>query len=1168
MTNKAFKVKFGLDVGDTVASIDGTTGNITTAGDIAVNGGDITTTATTANVVNTTATTVNIAGAGTTVSIGAPTGTTTINNSLVADDVSVGAATIGNVTVAVAAPGTISTTTGDLTLAANGASTVNITPNVVMAADLAVNGGDITSTAVTGKIFDSGTGIVYIGGGATTVSIGANLGITTVNNNLTVGDDITVNSGVIATTSAVGRLFDSVATQIFIGGNASTGISLGRSTAGGDIIIRPDTIRGVNTTQNVFNTISTTVNAFGAATTVGIGAPTGTTTVNNDLAVTGGDITTSALTGNLFNTVATTVNIAGNAPTVNIGDAGGTVFVPNLNTGGVAAINVVAAGDVAVNGGDLTTNVSTGNLFNANATTVNIAGAGTTVSIGANTGTTTINNALVADSLSVAGDLAVNGGDLTTTATTGNLFNTNATTVNLAGAATTVSIGATTGTTTINNDLVADSLTVAGDAAVNGGDLTTTAATFNLLNSTVDTINIGGSAETISIGNSVAGTVTLNDDGVVTNNLTGGSLTATHTLTVAETMTSTNQFAGSYANGLGPVNVVAALSNKGGTNKANFLIVREYGQNRPNGTAATGGRPGMIFESSRGPGTAPTATGVGDIIGNFGATGYDGNSFALDKGIVASSIGFNALEAFTNGTAVFTASIALTGVMTVTAVTSGFIAPGMTITGTGVTPCKIQAYVSGKGATGTYFVGTPQTVASTTITGNGTDASGIGVVYQTQQQGLKMDDVSRLTYLASATAAAATATAPPIEAIYIGNGIQAISTPAQTAGLRILTNSAGTAFYQDFGASNVNFVNATNIQAGVTATDTAVVTASIAGTTLTVTAVTSGILSVGQQVTGTGVEALTRITALGTGTGGTGTYTVATPFATTQTVASTTITTTPDNTTLLGTNTYNIIGSRRSGVSGRRNKIFNNDIIGGFYNYGVHTDNSTSAAQTHRSRLFFQATENYTPTAGGDKFVVETINAGTAVASSRLSLTNADAIIASDQVSLQTAAGAALVSGKITYARQYGNFYSSATQPNPVTNAENLMVFGTTDVANGVSIVTNGTALTRITMSTACVYDMQFSAQIAKTGAGNDNCYIWLKKNGTTVTETAGITRVSGNGDRIMASWNYLVTAAAGDYYELAWAATDTDVILQASTPGGVIPAVPSVILTVVPVGA
>ncbi|NDF55888.1 MAG: hypothetical protein EB145_17160, partial [Proteobacteria bacterium] len=51
-------------------------------------------------------------------------------------------------------------------------------------------------------------------------------------------------------------------------------------------------------------------------------------------------------------------------------------------------------------------------------------------------------------------------------------------------------------------------------------------------------------------------------------------------------------------------------------------------------------------------------------------------------------------------------------------------------------------------------------------------------------------------------------------------------------------------------------------------------TGTIALTTLTVSAVTSGTIAVGQTIAGTGVTTNTVITALGTGTGGTGTYTV------------------------------------------------------------------------------------------------------------------------------------------------------------------------------------------------------------------------------------------------------------------------------------------------------
>ena len=70
-----------------------------------------------------------------------------------------------------------------------------------------------------------------------------------------------------------------------------------------------------------------------------------------------------------------------------------------------------------------------------------------------------------------------------------------------------------------------------------------------------------------------------------------------------------------------------------------------------------------------------------------------------------------------------------------------------------------------------------------------------------------------------------------------------------------------------------------------TTSNTATFTASISGTTMTVTAVTSGTIAVGDIVYGTGVSPVTKITALGTGTGGTGTYTV----SVSQTAASATM---------------------------------------------------------------------------------------------------------------------------------------------------------------------------------------------------------------------------------------------------------------------------------------
>lgn len=101
--------------------------------------------------------------------------------------------------------------------------------------------------------------------------------------------------------------------------------------------------------------------------------------------------------------------------------------------------------------------------------------------------------------------------------------------------------------------------------------------------------------------------------------------------------------------------------------------------------------------------------------------------------------------------------------------------------------------------------------------------------------------------------------------------------------------SSGTAYY-------VKPVNANTFQLS-TAPAVGSVTGSISGTTLTVSAVGSGSIAVGDFISGTNVQGGTFVTALGTGTGGTGTYTV----SVSQTVSSTTISVLQKNRTSLNT---------------------------------------------------------------------------------------------------------------------------------------------------------------------------------------------------------------------------------------------------------------------------
>ena len=111
-----------------------------------------------------------------------------------------------------------------------------------------------------------------------------------------------------------------------------------------------------------------------------------------------------------------------------------------------------------------------------------------------------------------------------------------------------------------------------------------------------------------------------------------------------------------------------------------------------------------------------------------------------------------------------------------------------------------------------------------------------------------------------------------------------------TGGRGALASSDVLAMWQAHGddgnSSQTNYIVAGQIEIATAGAAQAVVTGSIAATTLTVTAVTSGSLYVGQTISGSGVTAATTITAFVSGTGGAGTYTV----SASQTVSSTTIT--------------------------------------------------------------------------------------------------------------------------------------------------------------------------------------------------------------------------------------------------------------------------------------
>ena len=145
-------------------------------------------------------------------------------------------------------------------------------------------------------------------------------------------------------------------------------------------------VASTTTTADLFDDYATTVEAFGAATSIRLGATTGTLTLRNPTVV--GTETTQ----NVYNTVATTVNAFGAATTINMGVAGGGGNT-NFN---ILSDDLVCSGKITANGGELLSSANTFNLL-INNNDVRIGNAG-------GIGTTTILNKLAVD-----GNIAING---------------------------------------------------------------------------------------------------------------------------------------------------------------------------------------------------------------------------------------------------------------------------------------------------------------------------------------------------------------------------------------------------------------------------------------------------------------------------------------------------------------------------------------------------------------------------------------------------------------------------------------------------------------------------------------------------------------------------------------------------------------------------------------
>ena len=146
----------------------------------------------------------------------------------------------------------------------------------------------------------------------------------------------------------------------------------------------------------------------------------------------------------------------------------------------------------------------------------------------------------------------------------------------------------------------------------------------------------------------------------------------------------------------------------------------------------------------------------------------------------------------------------------------------------------------------------------------------------------------------------------------------------------------------------------------------------------------------------------------------------------------------------------------------------------------------------------------------------------------------------------------------------FGSFYSTDTQAAAVINTAYAITYNNADTAYGIYRDPGDSS--KIKVSRPAIYNVQFSIQVDKTSGGTGQLYIWPAINGTAIPNSASLIQIQGNDAEIFSAANFFLPLSNGDYFQLYFSVNSIDVQLQAFAASAPVPAIPSIILTVMQV--
>jgi hypothetical protein len=157
-------------------------------------------------------------------------------------------------------------------------------------------------------------------------------------------------------------------------------------------------------------------------------------------------------------------------------------------------------------------------------------------------------------------------------------------------------------------------------------------------------------------------------------------------------------------------------------------------------------------------------------------------------------------------------------------------------------------------------------------------------------------------------------------------------------------------------------------------------------------------------------------------------------------------------------------------------------------------------------------------------------------------------------------AGDIFVRPTIEQQKYYGEFTKTSDQSPAVINTAYALTFDNTEIAEGISI---GSPASRIVVVQSGLYQFDATVQISSSSGSAKTVWLWFRKNGTDVANSARLVTININNGYTAVSMSEFFSLAANDRIEIMFAANDTAITVDNVAATAFAPAAPAVVLAV-----